>query len=81
MYKNGIIKWAEKEFSKQLDTCFKKYNDGVLTEETDETYAGGFWDLADDMHTTNPHTMEQDSIYYLLTDYYKRVKYNEGKIR
>jgi len=77
MYKNGIIKWAEKSFNEQLKDCFEKYDNGILSSETDELYAGGFWDLSEDMYVENPTAMEQDSIYYLLTDYYERVKYNK----
>ena len=76
MYKNGIIKWAEKSFNKQFQDCFEKYDSKILDDETDESYAGGFWDLANDMHTENP-CMNQDTIYYLLTDYYERIQYNK----
>ena len=77
MYKNAIIKWAEKSFNEQLKDCFKKYDNGILSSETDELYAGGFWDLSEDMYSENPTVMEQDSIYYLLTDYYERVQHNK----
>ncbi len=76
MYKNGIIKWAEKSFNEQFQDCFEKYDSKILDNETDETYAGGFWDLASDMYAENP-CMEQDTIYYLLTDYYERIQYNK----
>ena len=82
MYKNAIIEWAETEFSEQLKDCFKKYDNKILDNEADEKYSGGFWDLSEDMYAENPTGMQQDSIYYLLTDYYDRVKYtksNTGK--
>lgn len=77
MYKNKIIKWAEKSFNEQFQDCFEKYDNKILDSETDETYAGGFWDLASDMYAENPTGMEQDTIYYLLTDYYDRVQHNK----
>ena len=47
--------------------------------ENDELDCGGFWDLAKDMYLDNQTGMEQDSIYYLLVDYYERVKHNKTK--
>ena len=79
MYKNGVIKWAENGFSEQLKECFDKYDNGILSGENDELDCGGFWDLAKDMYLDNQTGMEQDSIYYLLVDYYERVKHNKTK--
>ena len=76
MYKNDIIKWAEKSYNDQLKDCFNKYDNKILDNESDESYAGGFWDLAGDMHIENP-SIRQDTIYYQLTDYYDRVKHNK----
>ena len=53
----------------------KKYKDGKLNNETDEKYAGGFWDLAGDIAGTyNNRIMEngdvedlQETIYQALT--------------
>ena len=52
------------DFNEQLKDCFEKYDNKILSSETDELYAGGFWDLSEDMYVENPTAMEQDSIYY-----------------
>ena len=77
MYKNGIIKWAEQDFNEQLKDCFKQYDDETLTIDSDESFSGGFWDLAYEMHSENPSAIEHESVFLLLVDYYERVKYNK----
>jgi len=65
-----------------MKEIIKKYRSKEISNETDEKYAGGFWDKADDIAGSFVNRiMEagdiddlQESVYYALTELYREME-------
>jgi hypothetical protein len=56
-----------------IKDALQAYANG-LTNETDESYQGGFWDLAGELGQIDDGTERQEAIYEALTELQRSLK-------